>query len=55
VVRTYNLKILPYDSLWFVDSYPVPLNEDYPRDPEGVPLFLNPDDGKYFYHLPNLI
>lgn len=52
VVRTYNLKILPYDSLWFVYRTPVPLNEDYPRDPEGVPLFLNPDDGKYYYHLP---
>jgi len=33
VGRIYNVKIPPYDSLWFVYRYSAPLNEDYPRDP----------------------
>lgn len=53
-IRSYNLKVLPYDSLHLVTSTPVPLNEMYPCDPEGIPLSLNPDDGKYYYHPVNI-
>ncbi|MEO0247536.1 MAG: D-glucuronyl C5-epimerase family protein [candidate division WOR-3 bacterium] len=49
-VRKYNLRILPYDSLHLVSRNVIPLSETYPCDAEGVPLFLNPQDGKYYYN-----
>ncbi|HDK27745.1 MAG TPA: hypothetical protein ENG48_11750 [Candidatus Atribacteria bacterium] len=49
-VESFNLKILPYDSLWGVSNSIVPLDEEYPSDPEGVPPFLNSYDSTYYYH-----
>lgn len=49
-VESFNLKVLPYDSLWGVSSSPVPLDEEYPSDPEGVPLYFNYYDSTYYYH-----
>jgi hypothetical protein len=53
-IKSYNLKVIPYDSLHLVTGTPVPLDESYPCDPEGVPLFLNPYDGRYYYHPVNI-
>jgi len=49
-VESFNLKILPYDSLWGVSNSIVPLDEEYPSDPEGGSLFFNSYDSTYYYH-----